>query len=217
MWREEFKAGHDEAITKLKSQQNEIEEEENFRLKGSIFYDCIGIIGEGLVLGGLPLHGMVMRGVTGFLDGGHTFYSKENILKKLENAEKILKKYDTSRIKMNSYLSLLGVKTFSSLKGLIKEIQHIISHIKSSNTWKWLPDILYKESLNLYQLFNLDNEKALKEDSFMTGASIVHRLTRIGFNFYDIMNGKMCDEANVLENIIEEIQSEYDDLEKILF
>lgn len=213
-WREELKPGHDEVTTILKSQQNEIEEEENFRLKGSILYDCIGIIGEGLVFGGLPASGIGMKTVALLLDEGHIFYSKGNIMEKLKNAEKILKKYDAIRMKMNSYLSPSGGNKFSSLKSLIKDIQNIISHIEPFNNWKWLPDILINESPNLSKLFQLGNDK---NNIFITGASIAHRVKNIVYNFKKLMDGKMCKEATVLENIIEEIQSEYDDMKKVLF
>lgn len=56
-----------------------------------------------------------------------------------------------------------------------------------------------------------------KDDSFVEGVPVVYRLVHLGYNIYDLTDGIMCDEANVLEKIIMEIQSEYDNLEKVLF
>lgn len=210
VWTEELKPGHDEATTKLKRQRDEIEAEKNFKIKGSILYNCLGIIEDGWAFGFFG----IWPSISSILDGLHAFYLKGNILEELENSEKVLRKYDTIRLRMDTYLSPLGVNTFPSLKLYIKDIQNMISHIESSRSWKSLTKIVLGNSFNLYKSFFGDKEK---DDSFVEGAPIAYRLINLGYDIYDLTDGIMCDEANVLEKIIMEIQSEYDNLERVLF
>lgn len=214
MWEEELKPGFAEATTKLKSKRNEIEKEENFKIKGSILFNAVGIIEDVWTFGGI---GGIWGSVGNCLGVGHAFYSKRIIIEKLENAENILRKYDAIRLRMNSYLSPLGVEKLPSLEGLIKDIQNSISHLRSSNSWKYLINCMLKESNKLYKLMKGDKENALKDDMLLMGFPIAYRLINIGFDIYDLMDGKMCDEANVLENIIMKIQSDHENLEKVLF
>lgn len=152
--------------------------------------------------------------VSSILDGLHAFYLKGNILEELENSEKVLRKYDTIRLTMDTYLASLGVNTFPTIKVSINNIQNMISHIRSIHNSKHLIQIVLMYSFNLYKLFSTNKEK---DDSFVEGLPIAYRLIHLGYDIYDLTDGIMCDEANVLEKIIMEIQSEYDNLEKVLF
>lgn len=152
--------------------------------------------------------------VSSIVDGIHAYNSKGNILAELEKSEKLLRKYDTVRLRMDAYLAPLGVNTFPTIKLNIKDIQNMISHLRSTYNSNHLMTIVLSNSFNLYKFFFTNKEK---DDSFVEGLPIAFRLIHLGYDIYDLTDGIMCDEANVLEKIIMEIQSEYDNLEKVLF
>lgn len=78
----------------------------------------------------------------------------------------------------------------------------MIFYIEFFCSWKFLIKIVFGNLFNLYKFFFGDKEK---DDSFVEGVLIVYCLINLGYDIYDLMDGIMCDEVNVLEKIIMEI------------
>lgn len=217
VYNQEFQLEHDQASKELESQQNRIQSQENFMRKFSLLLEAVGIIGDILVMTGMPSYGLMTRGASGCVNFVYSFYSKRNVMRTLEFAESILKKYDTIRLEMNRYLSPVGVYELPSLQGHIKQVQEKIEHIKHYYEWSLFEKNVHEYYLNLKNIWlNSSNEKALEDDTFIPLISTPRRVFKMMSNYDEIVNNEMCDEANLLHNIITKIIFEHDKLEKIL-
>lgn len=224
-----WEVGQKEAIKKLKKIRDELQEQARILSIGSITYSSVGLVGGGLTIGGiiaapftfgvslgLAVAGLaagVISGVAGVTHGAVKF----GIAKKLcEDAKKTLEEHCASSQKMKNLLTELQKEveeeTIKNKNDLIGRANDVARVIKLGTT---LVDIIPSAAKDISKGAAKLSTEAL---SALVALGIVVDLGSLVLNSVDLSNfnnGKLCQEAKKLQDVIDQMKREYNDIAEL--
>lgn len=216
-----WKTGRKKVLNELKEIRDKIQEQARILSIGSITYSSVGVVGGGLTIAGIiaaPFTfgislGLAAAGIatsaTSIVAGVTHGSVKFEIVKQLcEDAKVSLKQHEVSCNNMRNMLRMLQKEVEEDKK----ESENVASVIKLG---KALTQIIQSEAKGVSKGASKLSTEAL---SVMVAIRIVVDLRSLVWNSVDLSNfheGKLCPEAQKLQDVIDQMESEYNDVAEL--
>lgn len=216
-----WETGRKNVLQELKEIRDKVQEQARILSIGSITYSSVGVVGGGLTIAGIiaaPFTfgislGMtvagIATGVTSAVAGVTHGAVKFGIVKQLcEDAKISLEQHEESCDNMRNMLKMLQ----NEVEGENKESNNVASVIKLGTA---LAKIIPSEAKGVSNGAAKLSTEAL---SVVVAIRIVVDLGSLVWNSVDLSNfndGKLCPEAQKLQDVIDQMESEYNDVAEL--